>query len=105
MKGFKRFQEITEEMGEIIKKVRKLGSSQERHFVSVSLPARAPCPDSPPLSRSTLVDGMVSFFLLSVHILEETISYANRPGGKGAQGPLLDPCLKKNPKSWALVIV
>ena len=29
--------------------------SRERHFFSVSLPARAPCPDSPRQSRSTPV--------------------------------------------------
>ena len=63
VKGFKRFQEITEEMGEIIKKVRKLGSSQEKHFVPVSLPARTPCPNSPPLSRSTPSDSTQEFEL------------------------------------------
>ena len=30
------------------------GLSRNRPFVSVSLPATGPCPDSPPLSRSTL---------------------------------------------------
>ena len=33
------------------------GSSRERDIVSVSLPARAPCFDTPPLSRATPVDG------------------------------------------------
>ena len=35
-----------------------LGSSQERHFVSVSLLALALCPDSPPLSQSTPSDSI-----------------------------------------------
>ena len=34
-----------------------LGLSRERHFVSKSLPALAPCPDSPHKSQSTLVDS------------------------------------------------
>ena len=33
------------------------GSIRKRHIVSVSLPAQNPCPDLPPLSRSTPVDG------------------------------------------------
>ena len=54
--GFQEVSRDMEEMGEIIKKVKKLGSSQERHFVSVSLPARTRvpihlhCPDPPRLT-------------------------------------------------------
>ena len=35
------------------------GSSRERHFVSVSLPARASFLDAPPLSRSAPSDGIL----------------------------------------------
>ena len=38
--------------------IRTPGSSRERHFVSVSLTARVPCLDIPPLSRFTLSDGI-----------------------------------------------
>ena len=34
-----------------------LGLSRERHFVSKSLPAQAPCPNSPHKSQSTSVDS------------------------------------------------
>ena len=46
---------------------------QERHFVSVSLLARAPCPDSPHQSRSTPVDGNINAYFLSNHIKRRLI--------------------------------
>ena len=52
------------------------GLSWERHFVTVSLLAQAPLPDSPPLSWSTLSDGIQYSFVHFIHSFFHSFFYS-----------------------------